>query len=83
MPAVKTAISIQKPLYDEMDRLSRKMHIPRSRLFARAVEEFIGRRKSEELTRKINETLNDETPAEKGFRGEAMTEMRKLIEGTW
>ena len=35
MPAVKTAISIDRRLYQEMDKMAKRLRVPRSRLFAR------------------------------------------------
>jgi metal-responsive CopG/Arc/MetJ family transcriptional regulator len=43
MASVKTAISLQKPLFDQVEALVEKMRIPRSRLFVLAVEEFLRR----------------------------------------
>lgn len=59
MSYVKTAISIKKPLLQEVDNLSRQMNIPRSRLFVRAVEEFIERQRNLELLEQINETYSE------------------------
>lgn len=43
MASVKTAISLQKPLFDEAKALARKMKIPRSRLLAIALREYLQR----------------------------------------
>jgi metal-responsive CopG/Arc/MetJ family transcriptional regulator len=44
---MKTAISLPDALYREADRTAKQMGIPRSRLFAQAVEEFLNRHKRE------------------------------------
>ncbi len=40
-PTTKATITIQKTLYDQAEALARQLHIPRSRFFAIAVENFI------------------------------------------
>jgi len=43
---MKTAISLPDPLFEATERLSKRMKIPRSQIFARAVEEYLRRRRS-------------------------------------
>ena len=59
MPTIKTAISIEKPVFDQMDDLAKKLKISRSRIFAMAAEEFRNRRDNIELLKKINEAYKD------------------------
>ena len=40
MTSIKTAISIEESLYEEVTALANAMQIPRSKLFAIAMEEF-------------------------------------------
>ena len=49
MASTKTAISIEKSFLDQIDNLSEKLNISRSRFFALAAEEFINRHKAQEL----------------------------------
>ncbi len=84
MPAIKTAISIDKQLFQKVNRLSKRMRIPRSRLFSRAVEEFVRRHDSEDLVRRINKAYaNGETADEKAVRRGMLRNFSKLVEGTW
>ena len=84
MAAIKTAISIDARLFQRVDRLSKRMRIPRSRLFSRAVEEFIRRHDSQELVRRINKAYaNGETGEERAVRRGMLGSFRKLVEGTW
>lgn len=55
MPSVKTAISLDELLFARVEKAAAEMEIPRSQLFALAVEEFLERRRGESLTRAINE----------------------------
>jgi len=64
MPNIKTAISIEKPVFDQMDDLAKKLKISRSRVFAMAAEEFLDRHHNMELLKKINEAYQDCPDAE-------------------
>ncbi|MCY3023630.1 MAG: ribbon-helix-helix domain-containing protein [Planctomycetota bacterium] len=55
MPAVKMAISLQEPLYRKAKSLARKMRIPRSRLIAEALEEYLRKRETQALVDSLNE----------------------------
>jgi metal-responsive CopG/Arc/MetJ family transcriptional regulator len=55
MPTMKTAISIDVDLYRKAERLSAKLGVPRSRLFAQALEYLIEKSDTLEIIRKLNE----------------------------
>lgn len=59
MPKMKTAISIEKPIFQQMDLLSKKLNIPRSRLFAIAAKEFLQRNKNIDLLKSLNAAYDD------------------------
>ena len=51
--SVKTAISLQKDLFKEVNTLARELHISRSKLFVLAVQDFVKKmRKPKYLTDK-------------------------------
>jgi predicted transcriptional regulator len=52
---VKTAISLDESLFQEAEEWAGKLGISRSRLFARAVEEYVRRQETEELVRRLDE----------------------------
>ena len=84
MSAIKTAISVPKDVYEDMDRLSRRLRVPRSRLFARAAREFLDRHRAEELTEAYNRAYaKGPTVEEKRFLEAARGRFRKLLVGTW
>ena len=64
MPAVKTAISLDEEIYQEVERLARELNVSRSRLVALALEDFLRRHQNQKLLREINaaydETLREE-----------------------
>lgn len=51
---MKTAISLPDQLYEEAERTAQQLGIPRSQLFAKALEEFIAFHKRENITEKLN-----------------------------
>ncbi|GAB4535634.1 MAG: ribbon-helix-helix domain-containing protein [Anaerolineae bacterium] len=84
MATVKTAISIQKALFDQVNQLAEELQMPRSQLFVLAVEEFIERHEN----RKILEALNEVYPgvpdsSEEALRKGMRRKHRQLVEGEW
>ncbi|MBW1701519.1 MAG: CopG family transcriptional regulator [Deltaproteobacteria bacterium] len=59
MANIKTAISIEKPLFEQVDALAHELKIPRSRLFVIAAREFIKRHKNQKLLDAINDAYDD------------------------
>jgi hypothetical protein len=59
MANIKTAISIQEPLFHEAEALAHEMKISRSRLFSLALEEFIRRQETRKLVESINAAYAD------------------------
>jgi metal-responsive CopG/Arc/MetJ family transcriptional regulator len=81
---VKTAISLDGRLFRRAEGLARRLKVSRSRLFARAMEEFIERRTNEELLRAINAAC--EAPGDPGEEklGRAhRRQHRRLVRGEW
>jgi len=54
MTIVKTAISIQKNLFQKAEEIAKELKISRSRLFVLAVEDFIRRYQNKLLLDEIN-----------------------------
>jgi metal-responsive CopG/Arc/MetJ family transcriptional regulator len=52
---MKTAISLPNTLYEKAEETASYMGIPRSKLFAMALEEFISTHNGKMITEKINE----------------------------
>jgi metal-responsive CopG/Arc/MetJ family transcriptional regulator len=84
MHSVKTAISIQKPLFEQAENLARRMKVSRSRLFVLALEDFIHRQQNRELLSQINAAYSDAPdPAEKLLRRKVRRTHRRIVEGEW
>jgi metal-responsive CopG/Arc/MetJ family transcriptional regulator len=84
MANVKTAISMQQSLFEQVEALAREMHISRSRLFTLAVEDFMHRYESQRLLERINAAYAD-TPApdEQALLRRMRRQHRQMVEGEW
>lgn len=74
MPSVKTAISLEKTLFEQIDELAKEMQVSRSRLFGLAAREFLARYENQKLLEAINHAYADMPTAEED---ELLAEMRK------
>lgn len=84
MANVKTAISLDKDLLTQVNRVAEELHISRSHLFALAAEEFIARRANQELLRHINDAYADDpSPTDEALLEGMSTHQRNVLEGEW
>jgi metal-responsive CopG/Arc/MetJ family transcriptional regulator len=84
MANVKTAISIQQSLFEQVEALARELHISRSRLFAIAVEDFMQRYENQRLLERINDAYADTTtPDEQALLRRMRRQQRQMVEGEW
>jgi metal-responsive CopG/Arc/MetJ family transcriptional regulator len=84
MASVKTAISLQKPLFDQVEALAEKMTVLRSRVFALAVEEFVRRHQNQQLLQRINKAHADALDlAGAALRRRIRRQHRQIVEDEW
>lgn len=84
MANIKTAISLQKSLFEQIEILAREMKVSRSRLFALALEDFVRRYQSQQLLERINQAYQDAPDATEHKRLRQMRRQhRKVVEGEW
>jgi metal-responsive CopG/Arc/MetJ family transcriptional regulator len=58
---MKTAVSLPERLYKDAEKAAKSMGIPRSQLFAKALEEYISHHKRDRVTEKLNEIYKNST----------------------
>ncbi|MBW0436034.1 MULTISPECIES: hypothetical protein [Leptospira] len=58
---MKTAISIPDELFKTAEKTAKKLGIPRSQLFAKALEEFIQSHSKESITEKLNKVYSSKS----------------------
>jgi metal-responsive CopG/Arc/MetJ family transcriptional regulator len=84
MANVKTAISLQRSLFEQVDALAQELQISRSRLFVLAVEAFLQRYQNRQLLEAINEAYGDLPDAEEqALRDRMRQQHRRMVEGQW
>ena len=84
MAHVKTAVSLRKDLFEQVEALAREMSISRSRLFVLALEEFLGRRQNRQLLEQINAAYADAPdPSEQARQLHMRRQHRQMVEGDW
>ena len=52
---MKVAVSVPDPIFEAAERLARQRHVPRSQLFAEALQEYVSRHGGDAITAKLNE----------------------------
>ncbi len=82
MPNIKTAISIEKPIFEKMDVLAKNLKISRSRVFALAAQEFIQRHKNIELLKSLNDAYDD-LPESEPIVAEMRSNHYKMVKDQW
>jgi hypothetical protein len=76
---MKTAISLPDALYADAEKTAKSMGIPRSRLFAWALEDFIRRHKKERITEQLNEVYAGmDTSGDSDIAAANLDSLRKL-----
>jgi len=84
MKNVKTAISIDKPLFEQVSDLAHEFNTSRSRIFALAAEEFIQRHKNQKLLEAINAAYDDiPDVTEESLRSRMRSTHLKMVKDQW
>ncbi len=83
MSHIKTAISLEKFLFQQVEETAADLHISRSRLFAMAVEEFIQRRRTRQLLDAINTAYADSPDEEEQQTVTAIKEYLPKVLDPW
>ena len=84
MANIKTAISMEEPLFEEIEALAEELEVSRSHLFALAAREFIQRHKSQKLFDALNAAYGDlPDPSEKALQTRMRAKHRELVKDQW
>ncbi|HFC92983.1 MAG TPA: ribbon-helix-helix domain-containing protein [Leucothrix mucor] len=77
--SVKTAISLQKTLFQRINELAKELGISRSRLFVMAIEDFIKKIENKKMLSKINTAYSDHLDVEDKKNAQAMRNKQKQL----
>ena len=81
MPGVKTAISLEENLFDQVNQLASDLHVSRSKLFALAVKDYLKKQESKKLLAQLNAAYSDSQSEEEKAISKAMhKKQRKIVE---
>lgn len=84
MTTVKTAISLQNSLFEQVEALSHKLNVSRSQLIALALEDFIEQYQNRQLLDDLNQAYVDSTDADQLTRNPGRKRHhRRIVEGEW
>jgi hypothetical protein len=61
-PFMKVAVSIPDPIFRAAERVSRRTRVPRSQLYADAIEAYLRERSGEDITERLNEVYARTSP---------------------
>ena len=75
---MKTAVSLPDSLFEAAEKTAEKLGIPRSQLFAKALEEFIYNHEESEITEKLNEIYSRINTGEDEYQIASLNALRKL-----
>lgn len=81
---IKTAISIQKSLFEQAESLAQELNVSRSQLFGLAIETFVKNHQNQILLEEINKAYSDEPDASDKVRLSKMRKHhRKIVRDKW
>ena len=83
MANIKTAVSIEKPLFEQAEDLARQMNVSRSRLYEMALEGFLRRQESAKILQQLNDAYAEADAEEADLRERMRPGHRRLVEGEW
>jgi metal-responsive CopG/Arc/MetJ family transcriptional regulator len=81
---IKTAISLQKTLFEQAESLAQQLNMSRSHLFGLAIETFIINHQNQILLDEINQAYSDQPDQNETILLSKMRKPhRKLVESEW
>jgi metal-responsive CopG/Arc/MetJ family transcriptional regulator len=81
---IKTAISIQKSLFQQAESLAQELNVSRSQLFGLAIETFVKNHQNQILLQEINKAYSDEQDTSEKVRLSKMRKHhRKIVRDKW
>lgn len=85
MSTIKTAISIQQSIFEQVEAIAQEMKISRSRLFVLALENFIRDYQDHQLFEAINQACAEisDDPLEQSRLRQIRRQHRRMVEGEW
>lgn len=84
MPTIKTAISLQDSLFEQVEDLARDLNVSWSQVVALALEEFVRRHQNHQLLDTLNQVYEVSPDLDEPERLAARRQQhRRVVEGEW
>ena len=80
MSYMKTAISIDEELYRKAEKLSSKLNLSRSQLFAQALEYLLEKSETLEIIQRLNDVYGPNDMDAKGATKAAKKKMKSIVD---
>jgi metal-responsive CopG/Arc/MetJ family transcriptional regulator len=81
---MKTAVSIPDGIFEAAEKTAQKLGIPRSQLFAKALEEFIKNHNKDAITERLNKVYHGDMEVGEELLDAGLRTLRKATEhDTW
>lgn len=80
MSFMKTAISIDEDLFRKAEKLSSKLQVSRSQLFAQALEYLIERSETLEVIQRLNEVYGQKQPDDEVVPKSTKRKIKRVID---
>jgi len=81
MPGVKTAISLEENLFNQVKQLANDLHVSRSKLFTLAVKDYLKKQESKKILAQLNAVYCDPPSKEEDVISKAMhKKQHKIVE---
>lgn len=80
MANVKTAISVQKSLFEQAEALAREKKVSRSRLFVMALEDYLRREENRKLAKQLTEVYGEPDPEQEALQRKMKRYHRRVVE---
>ena len=80
MSNVKTAISVQEPLFHKIEQVAAELKVTRSRLFAMAVEKFIRDYENQKTLELLNEVYADDHDEDERVVDSMRKQLHKVVD---
>jgi metal-responsive CopG/Arc/MetJ family transcriptional regulator len=81
MPGIKTAVSIEKTLFEKAEKLAHDMNVSRSKLFSLAISDYLKKQENQLLLAQLNSVYGDtQDQAEKSLFHSHQQKHKRLIE---
>ena len=77
---MKTALSIPEDVFEQGERLARRLNTSRSQLYARALADFVVQHEDDKITSSMNDVLREVGAEADGFTRRAARQALRRVE---